>query len=157
MNITNKKTKANFASTIAVSIPTDQLDPFPPLYRQQQSGFYVPFKIRLMLIPKMDRSHTLMASAKNEEATRQQGGLFSRENSSNGGKAIRTFWRNTKFGKNRCQGLIDVPISHYLGVSYELPFSLITPTKFVLYSLFAGTIAFKQLCNQRLSFAAAPG
>ena len=39
-----------------------------------------------------------------EEATRQQGGLFFRENSSNGGKAIRTFWRNTKFGKMRCQG-----------------------------------------------------
>ena len=41
---------------------------------------------------------------KSEEATRQQGGLFFRENSSNGGKAIRTFWRNTKFGKIRCQG-----------------------------------------------------
>src|ERR1700735_4961230 len=41
---------------------------------------------------------------KSEEATRQQGDLFFRENSSNGGKAIRTFWRNTKFGKNRCQG-----------------------------------------------------
>src|SRR5882724_1111468 len=41
---------------------------------------------------------------KSEEATRQQGGLFFRENSSNGGKAIRTFWRNTKFGKIPCQG-----------------------------------------------------
>jgi hypothetical protein len=41
---------------------------------------------------------------KREEATRQQGGLFFRENSSNGGKAIRTFWRNTKFGKIPCQG-----------------------------------------------------
>jgi hypothetical protein len=29
----------------------------------------------------------------NEKATRQQGGLFfSRENSSNGGKAVKTFW-----------------------------------------------------------------
>jgi hypothetical protein len=28
---------------------------------------------------------------KREKATRQQGGFFSRENSSNGGKAIRTF------------------------------------------------------------------
>jgi hypothetical protein len=27
-----------------------------------------------------------------EKAARQQGGLFFRENSSNGGKAIRTFW-----------------------------------------------------------------
>jgi hypothetical protein len=33
-----------------------------------------------------------------EKATRQQGGLFFRENSSNGGKAIRTFWLHTKFG-----------------------------------------------------------
>ena len=41
---------------------------------------------------------------KREEAARQQGGLFFRENSSNGGKAIRTFWRNTKFGKMTCQG-----------------------------------------------------
>ena len=41
---------------------------------------------------------------KREEATRQQGGFFCRENSSNGGKAIRTFWRNTKFGKIPCQG-----------------------------------------------------
>jgi hypothetical protein len=39
-----------------------------------------------------------------EEAARQQGGLFFRENSSNGGKAIRTFWLHTKFGPNRCQG-----------------------------------------------------
>ena len=56
---------------------------------------------------------------KTEEATRQQGGLFFRENSSNGGKAIRTFWRNTKFGQNRCQGLNSLIVSHYLGVSYE--------------------------------------
>jgi hypothetical protein len=40
-----------------------------------------------------------------EEAARQQGGLFVRENSSNGGKAIRTFWRNTMVGKMTCQGL----------------------------------------------------
>jgi len=39
-----------------------------------------------------------------EKATRQQGGLFFRENSSNGGKAIRTFWLHTKFAQNRCQG-----------------------------------------------------
>jgi hypothetical protein len=29
MNVINKKAKANFASTIAVSISTAQLDPFP--------------------------------------------------------------------------------------------------------------------------------
>jgi hypothetical protein len=33
----------------------------------------------------------LVSSAEHEKATRQQGGFFSRENSSNGGKAIRTF------------------------------------------------------------------
>src|ERR1700759_577264 len=48
---------------------------------------------------------------KSEEATRQQGGLFFRENSSNGGKAIRTFWRNTKFGKIPCQGKILARVS----------------------------------------------
>jgi hypothetical protein len=32
-----------------------------------------------------------VSSAEHEKATRQQGGFFSRENSSNGGKAIRTF------------------------------------------------------------------
>ena len=65
---------------------------------------------------KMDKPETLQTS---EEATRQQGGLFFRENSSNGGKAIRTFWRNTKFGKIRCQGQNSLPISHYLGISYR--------------------------------------
>jgi hypothetical protein len=33
-----------------------------------------------------------IVSKQREEAARQQGGLFVRENSSNGGKAIRTFW-----------------------------------------------------------------
>ena len=52
--------------------------------------------------PQSPKSRT----QKREEAARQQGSLFFRENSSNGGKAIRTFWRNTKFGKIACQGLI---------------------------------------------------
>jgi hypothetical protein len=39
-----------------------------------------------------------------EEATRQQGGLFFWENSSNGGKAIRTFWSHTMSAKKQCQG-----------------------------------------------------
>jgi hypothetical protein len=103
----------------------------------------------------MNDSNTFLVERKNEEATRQRGGLFSRENSSNGGKAIRTFWRNTKFGKNRCQGLNSAPISRYLGISYELSFSLITTHKFALYSLFGATMTFKQPCNQCLSFAAA--
>jgi hypothetical protein len=48
--------------------------------------------------------HSKVVPGRSEEAPRQQGGLFFRENSSNGGKAIRTFWRNTKFGKIPCQG-----------------------------------------------------
>ncbi len=44
--------------------------------------------------------------SRDEKAARQQGGLFFRENSSNGGKAIRTFWRNTMFGGRGCQGKI---------------------------------------------------
>jgi hypothetical protein len=40
-----------------------------------------------------------------EKATRQQGGLFSRENSSNGGvkKTVKTFWRNLMSRKLGCQ------------------------------------------------------
>src|SRR5207249_3297754 len=56
---------------------------------------------------------------KSEEATRQQGGIFFRENSSNGGKAIRTFWRNTKFGKITCQGQNSATVSLCCGVSYR--------------------------------------
>jgi hypothetical protein len=55
---------------------------------------------------------------KHEEATRQQGGLFFRENSSNGGKAIRTFWRNTMVGKMACQGLNRKRISPAFAYSY---------------------------------------
>jgi hypothetical protein len=51
------------------------------------------------------------AVEENEKATRQQGGLFSRENSSNGGKAIRTFWRNLMVGSRGCQGKIKIEIS----------------------------------------------
>jgi hypothetical protein len=53
-----------------------------------------------------------------EEAARQQGGLFLRENSSNGGKAIRTFWLHTKFGQIRCQGEKFFELSHYYSSSY---------------------------------------
>jgi hypothetical protein len=38
------------------------------------------------------RSARAGLAVQREEAARQQGGLFVRENSSNGGKAIRTFW-----------------------------------------------------------------
>jgi hypothetical protein len=55
---------------------------------------------------------------KNEKATRQQGGLSSRENSSNGGKAIRTFWRNLMVGFRGCQGKIKTHLSYYLLMTY---------------------------------------
>jgi hypothetical protein len=57
-------------------------------------------------------------AANDEEATRQQGDLFLRENSSNGGKAIRTFWLHTKFGQIRCQGEKICALSHYYSISY---------------------------------------
>ncbi len=44
-------------------------------------------------IPSLSRAETgtIARPLEREKATRQQGGFFSRENSSNGGKAIRTF------------------------------------------------------------------
>ena len=38
-----------------------------------------------------------------ERAARQQGSSFLRENSSNGGKAIRTFWLHSRCGGAECQ------------------------------------------------------
>jgi hypothetical protein len=51
---------------------------------------------RLVFLAKRRHFHRHQTTAmshrpKREKATRQQGGFFSRENSSNGGKAIRTF------------------------------------------------------------------
>lgn len=42
---------------------------------------------------------------KTERAARQQGSSSLRENSSNGGKAIRTFWLHSRFRYPGCQGL----------------------------------------------------
>ncbi|CAN5446565.1 hypothetical protein BH10ACI4_BH10ACI4_12090 [soil metagenome] len=78
-----------------------------------------------------------------EEATRQQGDLFLRENSSNGGKAIRTFWRNTKFGQNRCQGLKSAQINRYLGVSYGGDRTVNTPLDIRLSFAFTVLLAFQ--------------
>jgi hypothetical protein len=74
-----------------------------PLYRRPQT------LCERRLVSPLPSGHALpiwpfQALRKREEAARQRGGLFFRENSSNGGKAIRTFWRNTKFGKMTCQG-----------------------------------------------------
>lgn len=51
-------------------------------------GIVLRAKAQLVLTPQ---NGTDIPSSKREKATRQQGGFFSRENSSNGGKAIRTF------------------------------------------------------------------
>ena len=93
---------------------------------------------------------------KDEEATRQQGGLFFRENSSNGGKAIRTFWRNTKFGQKRCQGLNAIPITHYLGISYGGYLSDNSPFEFAKNSPSDIPAAIKNPSNERLTLPPAP-
>jgi pimeloyl-ACP methyl ester carboxylesterase len=43
-------------------------------------------------------------SQKTERAARQQGSSFLRENSSNGGKTIRTFWLHSRSDGRECQG-----------------------------------------------------
>jgi hypothetical protein len=70
-----------------------------------------------------------IGAVNDEEAARQQGGLFLRENSSNGGKAIRTFWLHTKFGQFRCQGEKIFELNHYdsdscfgVGEQFDSPF-----------------------------------
>jgi hypothetical protein len=70
-----------------------------------------PGSLSIVMHGRYSASKTALASTEidffgDEKATRQQGGLFFRENSSNGGKAIRTFWRNTMFGGRGCQGKI---------------------------------------------------
>jgi hypothetical protein len=50
------------------------------------------------------RDPGLTHPANDEEAARQQGDLFFWENSSNGGKAIGTFWGHTMSAKMQCQG-----------------------------------------------------
>jgi hypothetical protein len=46
----------------------------------------------------------LQTALKTERAARQQGSSFLRENSSNGGKTIRTFWLHSRRGGRECQG-----------------------------------------------------
>ncbi|MCU1226455.1 MAG: hypothetical protein JWQ42_4548 [Edaphobacter sp.] len=91
-----------------------------------------------------------------EEAARQQGGLFFRENSSNGGKAIRTFWRNTKFGKMTCQGQNSTAITRYLGISYGGDFPPNRVAVFAIHSLHKIYPKFKGSLNQPLRPDRAP-
>src|SRR5580692_2493106 len=90
----------------------EALDPLPPPLIDPLRFVQVPNAILRKL---SYRATPGLPLSRREKAARQQGGLFFRENSSNGGKAIRTFWRNTKFGKNRCQGQNSLPVSRYLG------------------------------------------
>src|SRR3984893_17821758 len=83
--------------------------------RRSKWIFFHWLPVREGFVPQSPKSCT----RKSEEATRQQGGLFFRENSSNGGKAIRTFWRNTKFGKIPCQGQNFPLVSLWSGDSYR--------------------------------------
>jgi hypothetical protein len=54
------------------------------------------------LIPAPSSTDLLSEPRANEKAARQLGGLFfSRENSSNGGKAVKTFWRKSYEPKKR--------------------------------------------------------
>jgi hypothetical protein len=54
-----------------------------------------------------------------ERAARQQGSSSLRENSSNGGKTIRTFWLHSRFGEGECQGEIRAEIRRLLSYSYR--------------------------------------
>ena len=58
--------------------------------------------------------------SKTERAARQQGGPSLRENSSNGGKAIRTFWLHSRGGETECQGEFRKEISYYFSIIYTL-------------------------------------
>ena len=60
------------------------------------------------------RSHSTREKAhKTERAARQQGSSFLRENSSNGGKTIRTFWLHSRGRGRECQGEIWKEISRF--------------------------------------------
>jgi hypothetical protein len=49
--------------------------------------------------------------SKTERAARQQGSSLLRENSSNGGKTIRTFWLHSRGMGRECQGEIEAGIT----------------------------------------------
>jgi hypothetical protein len=56
---------------------------------------------------------------KTERAARQQGSSFLRENSSNGGKTIRTFWLHSRSGGRECQEENFPEISRLRSTSYS--------------------------------------
>ena len=54
--------------------------------------------------PRRICGRPISASPETERAARQQGSSLLRENSSNGGKTIRTFWLHSRSGGRECQG-----------------------------------------------------
>jgi hypothetical protein len=66
-----------------------------------------------------DLQRGLCKRAKTERAARQQGSSFLRENSSNGGKTIRTFWLHSRGVGRECQGEIEEEISVVDSVSWS--------------------------------------
>jgi hypothetical protein len=54
-----------------------------------------------------------------ERAARQQGSSSLRENSSNGGKTIRTFWLHSRGGGRECQEQIEDEINLFNSISYK--------------------------------------
>src|ERR1035441_6593013 len=57
---------------------------------------------------------------KTERAARQQGSSFLRENSSNGGKTIRTFWLHSRGGGRECQEQILDEIKYLISGTYKM-------------------------------------
>jgi hypothetical protein len=84
-----------------------------------------------------------------ERAARQQGSSLLRENSSNGGKAIRTFWLHTRGGGERCQEQFLCEISILLSITYKeeckkaiwCVFALLSPFLPGLYACFQGVLS----------------
>src|SRR5205085_2349142 len=68
----------------------------------------------------------------NEKATRQQAAFSSRENSSNGGKSVKTFWRNLMSRKSRVSrnfSIINTFVFKWLEKASTINVSASTETK----------------------------
>src|SRR5580698_9087088 len=90
-------------------------------------------------VKRSKRERTAEASrklSKNGNGRPNTGGHFLRKNSSNGGKAIRTFWLHSRCGGRRCQGKIRPEISRGISITYKFSFHRIWGTVFPLSSPF---------------------
>jgi hypothetical protein len=65
------------------------------------------------------RQDSIELDSKDGKSRPITGGFFLRENSSNGGKAIRTFWLHSRCGWRRCQGKIGLEISGFKSITYQ--------------------------------------